>query len=1337
MLLLLIALLCGHAHGASQNWPMWRYDAARSATSPHQVPDQLHLQWTRQYPATAPAWPAQKQLHFDTEYRPVVMDGTLFLGSPQSDWVAAVDVKTGREKWRAYTGGPVRFAPVAAEGRLYVASDDGHLYCLNPADGKVVWRKAMSPNVGRQILGNKRLISTWPVRGGPAYAHGRLYTAAGIWPFMGVFIRAVDPKTGETLWCNSGSGAKLRGQPHGGQAFTGPAPQGYLAVTGDRVLVPNGRAVAACFDATTGAMRYFRYGATRSDGHSFIAAARQYYFSRKTMFDVETGRRHRTVGGTPVISGDMLYSGNTAYDLSKAAPFKIEVKGKIRAGLRMPKLWQTSDVRVGRMWIRSGDKLYASVAKGLVALKLPADNQAPKACWKTEIEGEIGSVLTGSGRLFVVTRDGAIRCYGKDKVEPKTLATLPPPMPKRDKWTALAAQIVKTTGVKDGHAVVLGVGDGRVVEELARQTSLHVIGVPRPGVDAGPVRRDLDRMGLYGARTAIVESSDLLATFPPYLARLVVVKERLPTDRDWQQALRLLRPYGGTLALRTSPKDHEQLLGQLGKLMPGQLELRRAGEFTLVVRVGPLPGAGTWTHQNGDVSNSVCSRDNIVKAPLGVLWFGGSTNTDILPRHGHGPCPQVTGGRIIIEGPDKLRAMDVYTGRILWEADLPGIGEVYNKTHHAGGANNVGGNYVSLPDAIYAVVNNRCVRLDPATGKKVAEFALPKRAGVEAEPTWGYIGVHKDVLLAGAETQTSYDPDFVPRQFPVVARDEEYAAKLRVRLTELVAWLKEIKGVELPARDAKMSDAHWAAMCCNTLIRQKDLAKILPGKPGRGSSELLAQIKTHLSDNPGVSTDDLQLRHLNRALLRTYNGRVPYKRNEGKGSRRSWAHASSKRLVAMNRHTGKVLWTIDARKGFLHNAICAGGESRHGDGVVFCIDAWPPRLRNALVFTNRLKIKPRLIALDAAKGTVLWETDKSVFGTWLAYSAKHKLLLQSYRPSRDSVDGSWGDRMNVRDAATGAMKWERREDYGGPCMLVGDRIITQGRDAKGEAWDIHTGRLAKRIHPVLGVPAKWRFQRSYGCGTAVASTNLLTFRSGAAGFYDLLNDGGTGNLGGFRSGCTSNMIVADGVLTVPDYTRTCSCAYHNQTSIALIHDPQVEMWTYNRMYINERVVKRVGLNLGAPGDRKAANGTLWTEWPSIALTSPDVPVLAEPGTLGHFRHHSSLFNGDLAWVGASGRTGLRKLTITLGEGPERTYTLRLIFAEPDDLKPGARVFDIAIQGKTVLKNFDPVRAAGKPRRTVVREIKGVKVTKDLVLKLTPKKGAPLLCGIEIIRESAK
>src|SRR2546427_13090888 len=83
----------------------------------------------------------------------------------------------------------------------------------------------------------------------------------------------------------------------------------------------------------------------------------------------------------------------------------------------------------------------------------------------------------------------------------------------------------------------------------------------------------------------------------------------------------------------------------------------------------------------------------------------------------------------------------------------------------------------------------------------------------------------------------------------------------------------------------------------------------------------------------------------------------------------------------------------------------------------------------------------------------------------------------------------------------------------------------------------------------------------------------------------------TGNIGGFRSGCTNNLVVAGGVLCAPDYTRTCTCSYQNQTSLALVPMPDAEMWTFFGKRVVDGPVRRVGINLGAPGNRKAAEGT--------------------------------------------------------------------------------------------------------------------------------------------------
>mgnify|MGYP002476918242 CR=1 FL=1 len=52
---------------------------------------------------------------------------------------------------------------------VFVASDDGLLYCLDAADGRLQWKFRGGPR-NELVLGNERAISRWPARGGPAVA---------------------------------------------------------------------------------------------------------------------------------------------------------------------------------------------------------------------------------------------------------------------------------------------------------------------------------------------------------------------------------------------------------------------------------------------------------------------------------------------------------------------------------------------------------------------------------------------------------------------------------------------------------------------------------------------------------------------------------------------------------------------------------------------------------------------------------------------------------------------------------------------------------------------------------------------------------------------------------------------------------------------------------------------------------------------------------------------------------------------------------------------------------------------------------------------------------------
>src|SRR6185369_14728889 len=140
--------------------------------------------------------------------------------------------------------------------RLFVGSDDGHLYCVTAGDGKLLWSFRAVPS-DRKLLGNGRLISPWPVRGGPVVAEGKVYFAAGVWPFEGVFVYALDAETGNVVWLNDRAGTIYGTQPHAAEAIGGVTPQGYLVVSGPDLVVPCGTALPATFDRKTGELKEF------------------------------------------------------------------------------------------------------------------------------------------------------------------------------------------------------------------------------------------------------------------------------------------------------------------------------------------------------------------------------------------------------------------------------------------------------------------------------------------------------------------------------------------------------------------------------------------------------------------------------------------------------------------------------------------------------------------------------------------------------------------------------------------------------------------------------------------------------------------------------------------------------------------------------------------------------------------------------------------------------------------------------------------------------------------------------------------------------------------------
>jgi outer membrane protein assembly factor BamB len=1213
--LVVAALLACAAPLTAADWPMWRYDANRSAASPQELAPRLHLQWVQTFIPQRPAWPDQPAMPFDNAYEPIVVGHTLYLGTSRTDRIRALDTRTGEAKWRFHAEGPIRFAPVAWEGKVYFVSDDGYLYCIDGEKGTLIWKFRGGPS-DRKILGNERLISAWPARGAPVIADGTVYFATSIWPFMGIFIHALDARTGKVIWTNDGDGSIYIKQPHNTDSFAGVAPQGPMCVLGDYLLVPGGRSVPACYNRKTGKLIHYLLADNSKKGGGFeVAAIGDVFFNGGYAFELKSGKNLGSFVIKPVLTPD------TVYGLMKDAVRSFDLR---EAEITPPK-WTIQDtgsfdIKDASALIKAGNRLYIGAPGKLLAVNLPLPKTTwPEVVWQQSIPGTPSTMIAADDRLFVVTLDGHILCFGKDPAEPLIYPKEWVPL-KTDQWSKTAEAIMDATGAREGYCVCWGIGSGRLVTALARRSKLHIIVVEPDEAKVREARDNLIGTRLHGDRVAVIHADPMKVSLPPYFANLQISEDLsaagVPlTPAFVKKAFEVLRPYGGVACLPIPAPEAKLFAQAVADARLQRAILRPEPSGTLLIREGALPGADNWTHEHANAANTRVSNDYLVKAPLGLLWFGGPPNEGIPPRHGHGPQPQVIDGRLIIEGVDKMRALDVYTGRLLWETSMPGVGSLYDNLAHQPGANAVGTNYISMSDAIYVAYRNGCVRLDPATGKRLGEFKLPEVGAKKTTPRWGYINVAGDYLIGGADPL--YDPSLDPK------------------------------------------------------VKKKP-----------------STFKYGDNDN----------------------------------------FSSSKHLVVMDRHTGKVLWTASARYGFRHNGICAGG------GRLYVVDRLSgAQLTRLLTDEELLDVRPRLVAFDLKNGNQLWQTEDDVFGTWLSYSEKYDVLIEAGRVARDTLlDEPKG--MRAFRAKTGVVMWHSKT-YLGPAMIHGDTILKDR-----SACDLITGEPKMRPDPLTGEASEWTWVRNYGCNTPLASQHLMTFRSGAAGYLDLCHDGGTGNFGGFRSSCTTNLIVAGGVLCAPEYTRTCTCAYQNQTSLCLVPMPEAEMWTsFGKVGSGKGPIRRVGVNLGAPGDRKAEDGTLWLEYPSVGGASPTIDVKVAGPDVRYFRKHSARVEGLMNWVTASGVSGLESFTITLGPGDSqpRAYTVRLYFSEPEDLKPGARTFDISLQGKRVAENFDIIKEAGGSNRSVIREFKSIQAAAELRIRLHASEGSirpPILCGVEVIAE---
>lgn len=576
-----------------EDWPTHLHDDARSGVTTERLSLPLHEAWIHKsnHPPQ-PAWPPpgprdywhqirklRPLVTFDRAYQVVSADGAVYFGSSADDKVYALDASTGRVRWTFFTEGPVRLAPTLHDGKVYVGSDDGCVYCLNAADGELVWKVRPGP-ADHRLPGNGRLISLWLVRTGIVVKEGMAYCLVGLFPTQGVYLCALDATEGSVLWKKE---------------VDDVSPQGYLLATETRLFVPTGRTTPAIFDRHNGAY----LGKFEGQGGAYALLLGDAVLSRSGrstdelgLLDTTTKEKMATFNGLRmIVDRGMAYllNENEIFALDRIRYVELakqvnelnkrrgEIEKRIRrssrsdqqrvdAGLveelvavRVKVAEKSNEMKQCIRWTRRASFPYSMILAG-DALFAGGDNiisafntESGKEVWSAAVTGRAYGLAVADGRLFVSTDKGFIYCFSenKERIGVVSVFRQTHPYPEDELtpvYARVAEAIVKKTGVQKGYCLVLGSEEGRLAYEIAKRTDLKVIGLEEDPIKVATAREVLDRTGLYGARVSVHQGSLSSLPYVSYFANLVVSDSALLTGdlpASVDEVTRVLRPCGG------------------------------------------------------------------------------------------------------------------------------------------------------------------------------------------------------------------------------------------------------------------------------------------------------------------------------------------------------------------------------------------------------------------------------------------------------------------------------------------------------------------------------------------------------------------------------------------------------------------------------------------------------------------------------------------------------------------------------------------------------------------------------------------------------------------------
>jgi outer membrane protein assembly factor BamB len=289
-------------------WPMFHHDLSHSGYSTSTGPTTNNTIWN-------------DTIGWGVGSSPAVADGKVYVGSDHGN-VYCLDALTGAQIWNFTTKGwYVDSSPAVADGKVYIGSDDGNIYCLDALTGAYIWSYATGSYVfsSPAVADDRVYVGSW--LDWKVYCLDAL-TGAQIWNFTTgnwtysspavadgkVYIGSLDKK----VYClDAFTGASIWNYTTGDEVWSSPA------VADGKVYIGSFDGKVYCLDALTGASiwnyttDHWVYSSPAvADGKVYAASDRVYCLDALTGAHIWSYTIVGGVGSSPAVADGKVYIGS-------------------------------------------------------------------------------------------------------------------------------------------------------------------------------------------------------------------------------------------------------------------------------------------------------------------------------------------------------------------------------------------------------------------------------------------------------------------------------------------------------------------------------------------------------------------------------------------------------------------------------------------------------------------------------------------------------------------------------------------------------------------------------------------------------------------------------------------------------------------------------------------------------------------------------------------------------------------------------------------------------------------------------------------------------------------